>query len=124
MILGTGFLSWKHVIIYWSLKPQPQMAVSVVREGWKDLLFQSRRVHSIEPYITQIKMGWSHFPLKVLRWRRGLIFCQKRQRNTMRNSCIYFSIKDVNSHPTSLFSTCCYPPSLLHDLVVISHGGH
>lgn len=101
-----------------------QMAVSVVRKGWKDLLFQSRSVHSIEPYITLITLVWSHFPLRVLRWRRVLLFRQKRQRNSMRNSCIYFSIKDVNSHPTSVFFTCCYPPSLLHSLVVISHGGH
>lgn len=41
------------------------MAVSVVRKGWKDLLFQSRRVHSIEPYITPITFVWSHFPFET-----------------------------------------------------------
>lgn len=95
-----------------------QLAVSVVRNGWKDLLFQSRWIHSIKPCVTPAMMVWSHFPLEALRWRKRLFFCQKRQSNRMRNSCIYLSIQDVNPHPTSLFSTC-YPPSVLHILVLI-----
>lgn len=95
-----------------------QLVVSVVRKGWKHLLFQSRQVHSIKPHVTPATMVCSHFPLEALRWRKNLLFCQKRQSNRMRNSCIYFSIQDANPHPTSLFSTC-YPLSLLHILVLI-----
>lgn len=95
-----------------------QLAVPVVRKGWKDLLFQSRWAHSINPRVTPAMMVWSHFPLEALGWRRSLLFYQKRQSNRMRNSCIYLSIQDVNPHPTSLFSTF-YPPSLLHIFVLI-----
>lgn len=49
---------------------------------------------------------------------KRLLFCQKRQSNRMRNSCIYLSIKDVNPHPTPLFSTCC-SPSFLCVLVLL-----
>lgn len=80
--------------------------------------FPEQEWHSIKPRVTPAMMVWSLFPLEALRWRRGLLFCQKRQSNRIRNSCIYLSIQDVNPHPTSLFSTC-YPPSLLHILVLI-----
>lgn len=80
--------------------------------------FPEQEWHSIKPRVTPAMMVWSLFPLEALRWRRVLLFCQKRQSNRIRNSCIYLSIQDVNPHPTSLFSTC-YPPSLLHILVLI-----
>lgn len=54
------------------------VAVSVFRKGWKDLLFQSRRVHNIEPYITQIKLVWYHFPLKVLEVEKGSDFLPEK----------------------------------------------
>lgn len=109
---------WKLITLYLSLILQPQLAVSVVSKGWKGLLFQSRRVHSIKPHVTPAMMVWSHFPLEALRWRRGLLLCQKRQSNKMRNSYICLSIHNVNPHLTSVFPTC-YPPSLLHVLVLI-----
>lgn len=109
---------WKLITLYLSLMPQPQLAVSVVRKGWKGLLFQSRRVHGIKPLVTPGMMVWSHFPLKALRWRRGLLFLPEKAEQKMRNSCIYLNIHNVNLHLTSVFPTC-YPPSLLRILVLI-----